>query len=241
MKGLIKKQVVPFLMDTGSAHNFISANWVKTLELKSQSIRNFPVMVASDKELFITRSCTQVEWKFNDHIFQADYLVLPSSAFGVILGMQWFKTLGEISWNYGQLTMKLEHDKKRVCLQGPVCYSDLEDEALHKFPHSQQSALTQLLENYQQLFKEPTTLPPKRQYDHQISLVSNKPFCLKPYKYPHAQKEEIERQVKALLTTGFIRKSGSCYASPLVLVKKKGGSRRFCTDFRKLNALKIKQ
>ena len=41
MQGMIKKQVVPFLMDTGSTHNFISANWVKTLGLKSQKYLRF--------------------------------------------------------------------------------------------------------------------------------------------------------------------------------------------------------
>ena len=83
-------------------------------------------------------------------------------------------------------------------------------------------------------------MPPKRQYDHKISLVSDKPFFLKPYRYPHAQKEEIERQVKALLNTGFIKESGSYYASPLVLFKKKDGSWRCCTNLRKLNALTVK-
>ena len=87
MTCLIKKQPVPFLMDTGNTHNFFSAKWVKSLGLKSQSIKIFPVMIASDKQMVITRSCTQVEWRFGDQIFQADFLVLPSSIFGVILGM----------------------------------------------------------------------------------------------------------------------------------------------------------
>ena len=58
MTGLIKKQPVPFLMDTGSTHNFISAKWVKSLGLKSQSIKFFLVMVASNKQMVITRSYT---------------------------------------------------------------------------------------------------------------------------------------------------------------------------------------
>ena len=99
MTGLIKKQLVFFLMDIGSTHNFISAKWVKSLRLKSQSIKNFLVMVASNRQMVITRSYTQVEWRFYDHIFQADFLVLPSNIFGVILGMQWFKTLGDNNWN----------------------------------------------------------------------------------------------------------------------------------------------
>ena len=63
---------------------------------------------------------------------------------------------------------------------------------------------------------------------------------LKPYRYPHNQKNEIERQIKQLLSTEFIRESSSCYASLLVLVKKKDGSWCCCTDFRKLNAMTIK-
>jgi len=54
-------------------------------------------MVAFDKELVITRSCPLVEWKFYDHVFEAHFIVLLGSTFGVILGMQWFKTFGEIS------------------------------------------------------------------------------------------------------------------------------------------------
>jgi len=35
-------------------------------------------------------------------------------------------------------------------------------------------------------------------------LVDYKPFCLKPYRYPRTQKEEIERQIKTRLGTGFM-------------------------------------
>jgi len=40
-------------------------------------------MVASDEKLLITRSCPLFKWKFNNHVFQADFLVLPKYTFGV--------------------------------------------------------------------------------------------------------------------------------------------------------------
>jgi len=53
-------------------------------------------------------------------------------------------------------------------------------------------------------------------------------------------KEEIERQIRALLTTYFTHESGSYYSFTLFLMKKKDGSWRCCTNFRKFNALTIK-
>ena len=87
----------------------------------------------------------------------------------------------------------------------------------------QQQDLTEILLQFEDLFRIPTQLPPQRKYDHQIHLTNNTPLSSKSYRYPHAQKTEIEKTVQELLQTGFIRESGSAFASPVVLIKKKDG------------------
>lgn len=78
-------------------------------------------------------------------------------------------------------------------------------------------------------------------HDHRIPLEANSgAINVRPYRYPHIQKAEIERAVKETLTTSIIKPSFSPFSSLVLLVKKKDGSWRFCVDYRALNRVTIK-
>jgi hypothetical protein len=65
-------------------------------------------------------------------------------------------------------------------------------------------------------------LPPTRNHDHEIHLsLGSIPPNIKPYRYPYAQKSEIERMVEEMLEAGIIRPSQSSYFAPMVMVFKK--------------------
>lgn len=63
---------------------------------------------------------------------------------------------------------------------------------------------------------------------------------VRPYHYSPIQKNEIEAQLKEMLHNGVVRHSASSFASPVLLVRKKDGSWRFCVDYRHLNAMAVK-
>jgi len=109
-------------------------------------------------------------------------------------------------------------------------------------PHlNKDHRITELMGDYQDLFKEPEGLPPPRSHDHIVPLKEgSQPINLRPYRYSGLQKDVLEKMVEEMLGTGIIRPSNCPFASPVVLVKKKDSTWRLCVDYRALNRLTIK-
>lgn len=98
-----------------------------------------------------------------------------------------------------------------------------------------------VLDEFVDLFAEPSELPPHRACDHRIPLIPGaQPVAVCSYRYSPQLKSEIEAQVSEMLKTGIIQPSSSAFSSPVLLVRKKDGIWRFCVDYRMLNSLIVK-
>ena len=72
---------------------------------------------------------------------------------------------------------------------------------------------------------------------HYIYTEDDKPVSFRPRRIPLGMKETVETEIDAMLKTGIIKESDSPWASPIVLVRKKDGTIRFCVDYRGLNEI----
>lgn len=98
------------------------------------------------------------------------------------------------------------------------------------------SFLASVFSQHAVVFEEPKGLPPSRNHEHAILLkTGSNPVGVRPYRYPQSQKDEIERMIQDMLKAGIIKPSTSPFSSPVLLVKKRDGSWRFCVDYRALN------
>jgi hypothetical protein len=76
-----------------------------------------------------------------------------------------------------------------------------------------------------------------RAVTRKIRLEKDEPFRIRPYHLNEQKKCALYECINEMLAAGVIERSESEYCSPVVLVKKKDGTVRFCTDYRRLNAL----
>lgn len=106
---------------------------------------------------------------------------------------------------------------------------------------SQSSELNSLLLSYSDIFsKTPTDFGRTNLVQHRINTNAASPIRKRAYRTsPHMQ-SVIQAQVEDMLAKDIIEVSHSPWAAPVVMVRKKDGSWRFCVDYRGLNSVTVK-
>lgn len=188
-------------------------------------------------------------WSMQGHSFSQDFRVLSLQSYDMVLGMDWLEHFSPMKVHWGNKWMPIPYQESSVLLQGltssvpdDLVVQILSVQSKEEKPDSTlPSEIQELLVEFAIVFSTPTELPPSRECDHTIPLVAGaRPVNVRPYRYPPALKDEIERQVTEMLQQGIIQPSVYPFSSPVLLVKKKDGSWRLCVDYRYLNALTIR-
>ncbi|XP_058448859.1 uncharacterized protein LOC131428832 [Malaya genurostris] len=96
-------------------------------------------------------------------------------------------------------------------------------------PYQYRDQIMQLIENYKPATKVKAT------NELQIRLTNNDIVCENPRRLAPLEKDVVKKQVDEWLRDGIIQPSDSEYASAIVVVPKKDGSRRVCVDYREIN------
>ena len=110
-------------------------------------------------------------------------------------------------------------------------------------PPSLPPAVANLLQEFIDVFPQdvPPGLPPIRGIEHQIELIPGASLPNRaPYRTNPEETKEIQRQIQVLQDKGYIRESLSPCDVPIILVPKKDGSSRMCTDCRAINNITIR-
>jgi hypothetical protein len=254
------------LIDSGSNASFVDLSFATTLNCKLEQSATSNIKVAGGGHLISNSTISDCHFSIAKHQFIENFRVLHLPDNSVILGCDWLKKHSPVAFDFRKKTFTL-HKFGRYPVTFPTCsgqkqvieiHADKMEKLLTKNCSGfiiqlhtlsvcsedntkQHPEIASLLQHFTDVFAEPPGLPPHRSYDHSIHLKDGAvPPILRPYRVPHRQKSEVEKQIQELLSKKLVRASQSAYASPIILVNKKDSSQRLCVDFRKLNGQSIK-
>ena len=101
---------------------------------------------------------------------------------------------------------------------------------------SEAKALEELLADYQDVFETGSGDRGRTEKGyHRIDTGDARPIRQPPHRLPLAKQSQINDLLEDMKRQGVIEESDSPWSSPVVLVRKKDGSLRFCVDYRRLN------
>eukprot|EP00267_Zea_mays_P054154 XP_020407373.1 uncharacterized protein LOC103652751 [Zea mays] len=256
LSGSLFGQELLMLLDSGSSHCFLNTSLASSLTGVNQLAQPLSVTVANGNKLQCTAELTNAEWTCQGLSFTSSFKLLPIPCYDAIIGMDWLESCSPMYVDWKHKWISLSHLGKSALLQGvqPTTPSASLLELRHTAPDQSEifqlqiahdssvpEAIQHLLHEFDFLFAEPKSLPPSRFCDHHIPLIAGaRPVNIRPYRFSPTMKDEIETQVADMLRQGLIQHSSSSFSSPVLLVRKKDNTWRFCVDYRHLNALTVK-
>ncbi|XP_026451259.1 uncharacterized protein LOC113351504 [Papaver somniferum] len=226
ISGHLNKHHVVVLIDTCNTHSFIDAALTSKLGIHVSSTGQMIFTVANGDSTIIKGIFQHLNWEMQGHQFSANLRVLPLGSCDIVLGDDWLRKLGDVTFNFSLLSISFVHQGTPITLQGTSykpSLSLLNASSLKKF------------------LKKPKGLPPSRSLDHKISLkTGSDPTSQRPYKCPYVHKSVVESLFYEMFSSGVIQPSHSPFVAHILLVKKKDGTWRFCIDYRKHNDITFK-
>ncbi|XP_021986733.1 uncharacterized protein LOC110883233 [Helianthus annuus] len=260
--GLVQGKEVQVLFDGGSTHCFVQTRIAAFLNFTIEAVEPFSVLVGSGERLPCSGLAKTVELVIQGHPIVVDFYVLPLQGCDMVLGVSWLATLGPVITDYSTSVFEFSLNGKQVIWQWDVTIAQaIQFHGFRHLIHSDGIAqlfhltllppeskppvyppdLQTILTKFAVVFTAPIGLPPTCSQNHHIELLpASNPVSVRPYRYPHFQKQEIERLVQEMLTQGIIRPSTSAFSSLVLLVRKKDGTWRFCVDYRALNSITVR-
>jgi transposase InsO family protein len=238
IEGYIKKKKVIVLIDSGSTHNFIHYKLAKDLNCFVYPAPEFQVMIADGGTINCSGKCNKINLTMGEYVMNSPMIAIPMGGADVVLGIQWLQSLGTVAFNFQELFMKFSLEGKEIELRGitgkpgkvissngmtkllkkghqgiiaQLCSLDVQTSK----PSIPQD-LQRIIDKHSKVFEDiPKGLPPTRNHDHEIHLIPGSvPPNIRPYRYPYAQKSEIEQLVEEMLEAGIIRPSQSWNVMP---------------------------
>ena len=242
------------LVDTGASVSLITTDLCKRLHLSPTLNNGAGTLRMVDGTILAPAGMVHAEVELGGSVVERNFQVVHSLPAEVLLGVDFAKQVGLVlDFSSGLYSTSSSGGGER-CMQFPLQGMDHPvvqdgDESFdevdeHRRPPLEREIvltgeeklqLQELVKEFDTVF---TTEPGHTDIAvHKIEVGDATPVRSQPYRLGPERKRALEEELDNLLKTGKIEPSTSPWASPVVMVPKKGNKYRMCIDYRKVNAV----
>jgi hypothetical protein len=194
LRGSLAGHEVLILVDSGSSHSFLSSATASKIPGCVPLRSPVTVTVADGGFLSCDSELPMAEWTVQGHSFHSALKILPLRTFDMIIGMDWLDAFSPMKVHWRHKWMVIPYGPTTVQLQG--ISSEPEDATLFQLfqadassvsahPALDNSLVQSVLDDFADLFAEPSELPPRRACDHRIPLLPGaQPVAVRSYDTP---------------------------------------------------------
>ncbi|XP_050906646.1 uncharacterized protein LOC127120280 [Lathyrus oleraceus] len=216
LRATINGVPVVVLIGSGATHNFIAKLLVQKLSWRVETTPDFIIKLGDGFQTTTRGKCNHVLFKIGEVTSEIEAYLFDLEGVGVVLGMAWLKSLGDMIVNWKKQTMEFWHEGKWVMLKGiegtseaisalqsivgkaskgygrkwwslDATLNNTETQVLQETDHPE---MKERLKQFDDVFHEPKGLPPRRSRDHSINLLPGQgPVSVRPYRYPPSSKK----------------------------------------------------
>lgn len=212
------------LLDSGASRTIIGEKAWKYLQtLNLQINKNVDSVRVANGEVIEVLGSVHLPLSVENSTVVLEVLIVPSISQSLILGVDFWKRVGivpnlrEGCWEFGTQVASVETEEKRegITAEQVQHLNELVDRHFEQMPNSLGLATC---------------------VEHEIK-TSASPIKQRYYPLSPALQTIVDVEVEKMLSEGVIEPSKSPWSSPVVLVRKKDGTYRFCVDYRRVNAV----
>ena len=220
------------LLDTGSSRSLMTYAAYNRLPFLPEIVPTVVIYGVTGTPLDTVGECTVNICNVNVDVIIVHDLQGPDLIMGIPFLRQGSFDFAKGEFCLAGSSFKLDGRKERHVYQNHTVAAVTEDVEIQ---------IKEVVKEYKDIFSDkstPTGL--SKMCEAIISTGDSPPIRQKPYRLPFSKREKAEECVQQMLEEGIIEPSNSPWASPITLVPKPDGSIRFCIDYRKLNAVTVK-
>ncbi|BHF73911.1 hypothetical protein SprV_0401699500 [Sparganum proliferum] len=247
ISGTVANKSVSILIDTGAAVSLIHGSLLQGTNYNQSEFPQLQILTANNSILRLSGSAT-VPVSIKGKTIQHCFLVSSELKWNVILGCDFLKRhVQAITFSPTSQSLILNDDRVTVDVNSveidtrpPLDPSSIEDILPDNISADDRRALYHALVPFSSVFTwADQAIGRSNIIRHRIDTGSAPPQHLPPRRIPFHLREELDKMVENMLQQGIIQPSSSPWAAPVTLVKK-DNSLRLCVDYRRLNAVTVK-